>query len=326
MQLDHKNYLNTSVTDLLGLLGLKKNNVDKQKATGLVEKFGRWSLDYYKLWDDKSFYFAEGLNAFLAYSNFANISMVLGDPVGAIDDLAPLVNSFKNYCQEQNLKPCFFQTSPQLAETYQSLGFSNVKLGNESIIDVSSFNIASEKNKSLRAGLRLLDSLRYKVRYYKNPCSKEFLGELKQVSKAWLLNGEEEKSFALGSYDPDYIKSTTVMTVENFAGNVVAFVNLVSSGQPGELNIDLIRLSPELSSEILEFLFVHTILFFKELGYKRINLGMIPSLIVDTHDDQGALVLKTLMQKMSFLFVQPSLIDIKKSFADKLRPRYFYFL
>ncbi|MBT6843191.1 MAG: DUF2156 domain-containing protein [Candidatus Melainabacteria bacterium] len=326
MQLDHKKYLNTSVADLLGLLGLTTSNVNKQKATELVEQFGKGSLDYYKLRDDKSFYFTEGLNAFLAYSNFENISMVLGDPVGEFEDLVPLVNSFKKHCQKQNLKPCFFQASAQLAVTYQSLDFSSVKIGNESIIDVSSFNIASEKNKSLRAGLRLLDSLRYKVRYYKNPINREFLTELKQVSKSWLANGEEEKGFALGSFDTDYIKSTTVMTVENFAGNVVAFVDLVSSGQPGELNIDLIRLSPELSSEILEFLFVHTILFFKELDYKRINLGMIPSLIVDTHDDQGALVLKTLMHKMSFLFVQPSLIDIKKSFADKLRPRYFYFL
>lgn len=322
--LNKKKYFNNSVSDILGLFGLAKRDLDKKQATELVERYGFDNLDYYKLWKDKSFYFSKPLNAFIAYHNFADFMLALGDPVGDPKDIATLINDFKQYALSKKLNPGFFQSSEIYLDLYKRADFKIIKIGHESIIDVSNFDISNRAG--LREHLRQLDSFRYKVRYYKKPTDTRLLEDLKRVSGEWLARGQEEKRFALGSFDIDSIKSSTVMTVEDVAGNVVAFTTLVPSTRPRELNIDLLRQAPAISVEALEFLITYTILFFKELDYERINLGMIPSLITESIRDNEILVQKSLMRKMNFLFVQPSLIEIKKSFADKLRPRYFIHL
>ncbi|MDD9897847.1 MAG: phosphatidylglycerol lysyltransferase domain-containing protein [Candidatus Melainabacteria bacterium] len=283
-------------------------------------------MDYYKLWDDKDFFFGKELEGFLAYANFSEAAMVLGDPVGKLEDFPALVHEFKQAQLRKGNKPCFFQLSSQRLDLVQEQNFTTVKIGNEALVNLEAFDIADAKHRELRARLRLLDSLRYKVRHYKKINNKELFAELRKVSRDWLNSGEEEKRFALGAYSPDYIRERTVMTVENFAGNVVAFISLVPSGVDGELNMDLMRYSPEVSADVMDYLVLHAILFFKELDYKRLNLGMIPSLLLDGSRDHASMILKALMTKMKFLFVQPSLIEIKKRFADNLRPRYFAYL
>lgn len=322
--LDKKRHFNTSVSDLLGLFGLTKKGINRRRAAELVEQYGFDSLEYYKLWTDKSFYFLTSIDAFISYRNFADLSIALGDPVGPKSDLVPLINGFKQECIAKKTNPCFFSISDQYSALYQEAGFSNIKIGHEVIVDIENFDIANKPG--LRERLRQLDSFRYKVRHYKRPTDTKLLDELKRVSREWIARGEEEKKFALGSFDLDYIKSSTVMTVEDVAGNVIAFATLLPSGRNRELNIDLLRQAPAISVEALEFLITYTILFFKELDYQKLNLGMIPDLIKDSELETSTLVQKALMRKMHCLFVQPSLIDVKKSFADKLRPRYFAWL
>lgn len=326
MHIDQRRVLNTPVSELLQLFGFAKRDINRERASCLVDRYSSESLDHYKLWRDKDYFFAKDREGFLAYALFSEAAMVLGDPVGQPEDFPALVEAYKEEQLRKGYKPCFFQLSSNHLELFKKQEFTTVRIGHDALVDLEHFNITDPKHKELRARLRLLDSLRYKVRYYKKIHDKAMHEELRRVSRDWLANGEVEKRFALGAYDAEYIRSTTVMAVENFAGNLVAFINLVPSGIKGELNIDLMRYSPEVSADILDYLVLHALLFFKELDYRVVNLGMIPSLIFDGSKDHSAMILKALMNKMGFLFVQPSLIEIKKRFTNKLRSRYFGYL
>ena len=56
----------------------------------------------------------------------------------------------------------------------------------------------------------------------------------------------------------------------------MAFSNIWQGAGREELSIDLMRQVPGTPSGIMEFLFVELMLWGKEQGYRRFNLGMVP--------------------------------------------------
>ncbi len=309
----------TPLAKILDRFGLNQESPDHKLAKKILEEYGQNSLEYFKLGKDKSFYFSKTNKSFIAYRVFGRGVVVLGDPVGPYQEIEPIISSFHQLCKNKNQSICFFQTSALFIDTYKKLGFHVTSIGNEGLVNLPSFNL----NINLREKMRELDALRYKVRYYKNPNDKQLLEKLRKVSNDWLSRGQKEKTFSLGSFSEDYIKTTTVMTVEDMVGNVVAFINLIPSYKKNDMAIDLMRDSSTAPEGTIEYLLTHTILFFRELAYQRLSFGLVPIASSQNKSNLEEAVTKTVLAKMSFLFNDLSLKAVKEKFIDILEPRYF---
>jgi len=149
--------------------------------------------------------------------------------------------------------------------------------------------------------------------------------QLKQVSDGWLqIPGRRERTFTLGLFDPEYIRSTPVYAAVDPMGKILAFVNSIPSFCKGEATIDLMRHLPDAPPGIMDFLFIKLFFAKKEEGYLRFSLGMAPMAGFQEHEEASAeeRAVHYFMQQLHFLFSYQGLLHYKAKFATIWEPRY----
>jgi phosphatidylglycerol lysyltransferase len=97
------------------------------------------------------------------------------------------------------------------------------------------------------------------------------------VSDRWLQEmHEKEIAFTQGVFDKMILKGQTIITVEDREEKVYAFLDLVPDFAPGEATYDLIRKINDAPNGVLDLLMAKTLLYMKEKGFNRANLGLAP--------------------------------------------------
>ncbi len=298
---------------------------ERSLAREIVERHGRSSLDYFKFWPNKSFFFSPSRRCFIAYSVGANFAITLADPVGPPEEIAETIGGFKRFCEDNNWGVAFYQTLPDFLPIYKSLGFKRLKIGDDAIVDLTSFTLEGRARKRLRSRVKQLEKEGVRIKYYAAPIPDVLLKELREISDEWLrLPGRHESEFSLGRFDPTYLRSTPVATVEDINGRALAFVNIVPSYHSGETTIDLMRHRPDAPNGVMDFLFVKLMLRDRADGYTRFNFGMAPMSGFQEREDASVLerAVYQFFQRLTFLFSFGGLKAYKAKFASYWEPRY----
>lgn len=301
---------------------------ERALARQILQRHGRTALDHFKLWPDKSYFFNPTRDCFIAYRVAANMAVVLGDPVGAPGKVEDTLRQFQQFCDEQGWSVALHQTQPIWLGVYRGLGFRKLKLGDDAIVDLTQFSLASKRMKRFRQRVGQLEKHGVQFRHYAAPVSDELLAQLRIVSDEWLqLPNRRERSFTVGSFVPDYLRSTAIFTAEDTAGNVLAFVNLLVSYRAGEVTIDLMRHRLQAPNGIMDYLFVKLFAWSREQGYTRFNLGMAPMAGFQEREAASAAerLVHAFFQHASFLFSFSGIKQYKAKFADSWEPRYVVF-
>jgi phosphatidylglycerol lysyltransferase len=297
----------------------------RTRAAQILEKHGRSALDYFKVWPDKSYFFTESGNCFVAYRVGANLAVALGDPSGPESEMESAVREFKEYCASNDWGTAFHQALPDLLPVYEKLGYRRFKIGDDAIVELDKFSLEGRPMKEIRHTVRKLEKDGVRIQKWDPPIPNGVLQQLKSVSDEWLgISGKRERRFTLGLFDWDYVKSTPVMAAVDTEGQVLAFVNVIRSYRQGETTIDLMRHGKASPGGVMDFLFVELFQHFKAQGFSRFNLGMAP--LSGFQEGEKAAVeeraIHSFMQRMDFLFSYKGLRAYKAKFATAWEPRY----
>jgi phosphatidylglycerol lysyltransferase len=301
---------------------------ERARAREIITGYGRSSLDYFKLWPDKSYFFGPSSDCVVAYSVGANFAIALADPVGPEEGIEETVREFRRYCEDNGWGLAFHQTLPDFLPVYRRLGFRRLKIGDDAVVDLTGFNLDGRSRKRLRQKIGQLEKAGISVRRYDPPLSAKTLTQLKEVSDEWLqIPGRRERTFTLGSFEPDYVRSTPVMTVEDRQGQVLAFVNLIPSYHPGEAAIDLMRHRADAPNGVMDYLFSKLFTHCRELGFTQFNLGMAPMSGFQAREEASAAerTVHLFFQHLNFLFNFAGLKNYKAKFATSWEPRYLIY-
>lgn len=301
---------------------------ERARAEALARDYGRSALDYFKLWPDKSLFFGASGHAFLSYAVAGGFAMVLGDPVGPEDEVAPLVREFSAFCDHQDWRVAFYQTLPDFLAAYARLGFKRLKIGDDAVVELARFDLNGSAHKKERAAIRKLESAGIRVRWYEPPLDDKVLVELQQVSDEWLqIPGRRERRFTLGLFDREYVRNTAVATAEGPDGSVLAFVNLVESFHQDEATLDLMRRRGRAPNGVMDYLLIHVMLRARELGRTRFNLGMVPMAGFGEHENASVeeRAVHGFFQQLNFIFSYRGLKAYKAKFATTWEPRFLIY-
>lgn len=154
------------------------------------------------------------------------------------------------------------------------------------------------------------------------------IAQLKEVSDEWLrIPGRRERSFTLGMFTREYVRSTPVLAAADKDGKVLAFVNLIAVPGRGEITIDLMRRRTEAPNGIMDYLFVKLFLHARDKGFARLNLGMAPMAGFQEREEAGAeeRAIHSFFQQLNFLFSFRGLRQYKAKFATSWEPRYLIY-
>ncbi len=300
---------------------------ERRHARGIIERHGRTSLDFFKLWPDKSYFFSPTGRTFIAYGVAGHVALTLGDPVGPEEEIAPTIRAFLQMCFENEWAVGFHQTLPDFLPIYRNMRLKKLKIGDDAIVDVREFTLEGKRGKEFRSKVRLLENTGIHVVEYAAPVPDDVLDRLKQVSDEWLrIPGRRERGFTLGLFDRAYLRSTPIVTAVDAGGEILAFVNLIGT-RGRELTADLMRRRTDAPNGIMDYLFVKLFLYAKEKGYERFNMGMAP--MAGFHEREEASpeerAIHNFFQQLNFLFSFRGLRHYKAKFATSWEPRYLVY-
>jgi phosphatidylglycerol lysyltransferase len=298
---------------------------EQNLAKEITVRHGRSSLDFFKYWPDKTYFFSENRQCYISFRVGGGYAMVLGDPVGPEEAIEPTIRRFVEYCTNNDWPIAFHQTLPDFLPIYQKLGFRKLKIGDEAIVDLTQFSLEGKSAKKLRHEVNLLEKQGSYFTRYDPPLSPAIMEQLKQVSDGWLqIPGRRERTFTLGLFDNDYIRSTPVYTATAATGKIWAFMNSIPSFCKGEATIDLMRYLPDAPPGIMDYLFIKLFFELKAEGYTRFSLGMAPMAGFQEHEEASLeeRAVHYFMQQLNFLFSYQGLLHYKSKFATVWEPRY----
>jgi phosphatidylglycerol lysyltransferase len=294
-------------------------------AKAIVEKHGRSSLDFFKSWPDKSFFFSSSRRSFVAYRVGNHFALALADPVGPEEEIEGIIASYAEFCRQNDWGAGFHQTLPDFLPAYEKLGFRKIKVGDDAIVDLARFSLDGKERKVFRHIVNKLEDGGIEYQWHEPPLSDDVVAQAEQVSDAWLgIGGRKERQFTLGAFDPGYIRSTPLAAAVDAAGKMLAFANQIPSYRAGEATIDLMRHRPDAPAGVMDYLFVRLFLQMKEKGFARFSLGMAPMSGFRENENASAeeKAIHSFFQRLNFLFSYRGLKHYKAKFADSWEPRY----
>jgi phosphatidylglycerol lysyltransferase len=297
-------------------------------AARVTEGYGRSSLDFFKLWPDKSYYFNETSNCFIAFSVANNLAIALADPAGPEDEVEETVRSFMSLCRSNDWGVAFYQVPPDCLPIYKRLGLKRLKIGDEARVYLKGFNLEGRHRKKLRSNVRRFEERGYRIVECEPPLNDEVVRKSKEVSDDWLsLPGRRERRFTLGSFNKAYLRATPLYALVDGEGTFIAFVNRIKSYRPAEATIDLMRHRADAPNGAMDYLFTKLFLDCKAKGYEWFSLGMAPLAGFREGERPGAQerAIHYVISHLNSLFNYSGLRRFKAKYADEWEPRYLIY-
>ncbi|MDB2414149.1 bifunctional lysylphosphatidylglycerol flippase/synthetase MprF [Rickettsiales bacterium] len=232
---------------------------------------------------DKQILWGENYSAFLMYGISTKYWVVMGDPVGSIEQQEMLVWRLAEMADRKGVKLAFYQVSRDKLPLYIDMGMILVKLGETALVSLESFGLEGEKRSGLRHTNNKMTKLGLTFEVLDFEQVREHMNELKEISDNWLLNKKtHEKQFSLGFFSEEYVSKAAVAVAKQ-EGKIIAFANLWVTNSKQEISIDLMRYIDIAPRDVMEWLFIQIMLWGKTQGYKNFDLGMAPLAGLETH-------------------------------------------
>jgi phosphatidylglycerol lysyltransferase len=248
---------------------------ERARAVSILEKYGKSTFDYFKVWPDKSFFFSPSRESFFSYRMVGGVAFCLADPVGPEGDRDTVIKAFLKFCGENGWQAAVMM--PDDPSIYNQYGLSLFMVGEEAVIDLEYFTAHTANNRHFRRLQSVFEREKYQVVRYKPPVSPLVLNEAQQVSRQWLaLPHHREYGFFQGRFERAYVEKCTLCALRDRNGAMVAFINEVPSYRSGEASFDLMRYVPGSHWGVMDYLFMQMMLIQKKEGYRTFNFAVAP--------------------------------------------------
>ena len=225
---------------------------------------------------DKALLLDDANKALLMYGVEGRSWVALGDPLGDEAAGTELAWRFRELAERHGGWTVFYEVSAERLPLYIDLGLSLLKIGEEAIVPLDTFNLDGGHRKGLRRALKDAEKKSVSFEVVAESDAAPLFGTLREISDSWLAEkSSREKGFSLGRFDEQYLARHPIALV-SVDGKPVAFANMWTSEARDELSVDLMRWSTEAPGGMMDYLFIQLMLWGKAAGYRNFNLGMAP--------------------------------------------------
>ncbi len=294
-----------------------------QRAAALLEKFGNSSLDYFKTYSDKQWWFSTDGEAFIAFKTTSSYAIVLENPVCAPTQLTATIQAFDQFCRQNGLRSVYYRIPEASAPIYRKMNKKLLPIGEEAVVHLDIFSIQGKENSALRNAVNKMTKSGFTSQVNEPPLRDGFLQQLRAVSDDWLRDNERnELGFSQGSFSESQLKNQTILTIQNPEEKIVGFVNLIPNYAPGEANFDLMRKTADAPNGTMDFLFIKLFEYLKNKGYRTCTIGLVPMSGIEKPTNLQEQLLKIAYERMRPFSHYKSLRHFKEKFNPTWQQMY----
>jgi lysyl-tRNA synthetase, class II len=301
---------------------------ERREATDLVHEHGRDTLAFFKLRQDAHYHFNDDRSAFLGYRVANGVMLIAGDPVGARTALPDLVRDACAFAEIRGLHVAALGASRSLLPVYRKAGLRSLYLGDEAIVDTTSFSLEGRWIRKVRQSVSRVQAAGYtaEVRDYED-LDDAMHDELEHVSAQW-RQGAAERGFtmAMDSLRGAHHAGSAIVAARDAGGHVRAFIHFVPSyGRPA-MSLSFMRRERDTPNGLMEFVIVRAIELLRDRGVEEVSLNF--AAFARWLDRPGGRVERALGRVISFanpFFQIESLHSFNAKFGPRWEPRYLVF-
>lgn len=248
----------------------------------IVNEYKGSSLTHLVYLRDKFIYMNEDKDVMFQYQIYADKIFVLGNPIGNKEKIFDEIENFYSFADLYGYTLVFYQIEEDMITYLHSHGYDFMKIGEEAMIDVASFEVVGNKMKSLKKSRNRMIKEGYTFDMIFPPYSKETIERLREISDNW-LGGRKEKGYSVGFFDEYYLSKEAIGVIKDAEGEIKGFANIMNMYDNGKsFSVDLMRFEGDSAAGLMDFMFINLIEKGKEQGYERFNMGMAPLANVGT--------------------------------------------
>jgi len=291
-----------------------------------LDIYGNSAMDYFKTYKDKLIYRSAELEGFISYRISGNFAVVLETPVTSPENLKAFIKSFDKYCFESGVKSFYYRVPEESLDPFISSGKKKLYLGQEGVVDLTSFSLAGGNRKSIRNALKKVEEKGFKGKLYTAPIKDGLLQKIKSVSDEWLADTDrEEIVFSQGMFDWEELKGQSIITVENAEEKIVAFLNVIPDYARGEGTYDLIRKTADAPNGVIDFILVELFNYLKAMGRTSVNIGFAPLSGLEEPKNLTERSMKFAYEKIKSFSHYKGLRDAKDKFSPEWHNKYLVY-
>jgi lysyl-tRNA synthetase class 2 len=247
---------------------------DLERARDIVARHGRGTLDYFALRDDKQFFFTQ--DSLVAYAVFGGICIASPDPIGPAVERRRAIEDFWAFADANGWGVGVVGAAEEWLPLYLAAGMRSIYIGDEAVVDVTTFSLAGNKMKGLRQAVSRVERLGYSVEFL-DPAlaSPAIISELVPLLTS-SRRGDEEKGFSmmLGRMFHSGDEGLLLTVVRDAERRPVALCQFVPSAAISGYSLDCMRRDRgDHPNGLLDFALCKTIAYLAERGGTGLSLN-----------------------------------------------------
>jgi lysyl-tRNA synthetase class 2 len=297
-------------------------------AEQLVQAHGTDSLAYFKLRQDKSWFFCPQGSAFLGYRVEGGTAVISGDPVGPAEDMPALLRAFRTFARAQAWRVVALGVSAESVQKLRDEGFRSLYIGDEAIVRPDTFSLEGRAIRKVRQSVGRLERAGYSVRILRaGEADPALRAEVARVSEDW-LGRQPERGFAM-AMDAVFAYPQSVLAVaEGPDGTLGGYLHWVPAPASGGWSLAAMRRGKGTPNGLMEYLIVESVEWARQDGAGELSLNF--AVFGDVlRSGSGARAWKrafrSVLLRLDRLFQLERLNGFNRKFHPEWRPRYLCF-
>lgn len=300
----------------------------RRLAVQLVREHGQDTLSFFKLREDKLYYFNSDRTAFVGYRVEARMMLLSGDPIGPPESFGDLLLDVRRFARAHGLKLGVLGASEALVPIYQGLGLQTLYLGDEAVVELDGFTLEGRAIRKVRQSVNRLTRAGYTAEMCTlDEIDDATMDQIEHVMKVGRI-GKQERGFAMqmdgihGVLEQD----TLFLLARDASGTLRGMLHFVPCyGRPA-MSLSTMRRDPTTPNGLMEFLVVYAIELMRERGIQEMSLNFAPftKYMRDPHGLGERALGRTATMLNSHLQIE-SLYRFNVKFQPRWDPRYLIY-
>ena len=309
-------------------LGAPPDEAEREAAIRLVRAHGADTLAYFKLRSDLHYLFSADRRAFVGYRIQGRVMVISGDPIGPEDALPDVMRAVIEFAERRGLTLAALGAGAPTLPLYRQAGLQSLYIGDEAIVDTSSFSLEGRPIRKVRQSVARLTKAGFAAAVHDvGSLDAETQSELARVR----TNGRGEASergfsMALDRVGGDPQCDSVVVVARDAEGRIRGFLHFVPTyGRPA-MSLSCMRRDRDTPNGLTEFLVVRAIELLRERGVEELSLNFAAfARVMQQPENVRDRVLGRLIALANPFFQIESLYRFNAKFFPRWEPRYLVY-
>ncbi|QHC56027.1 bifunctional lysylphosphatidylglycerol flippase/synthetase MprF [Rathayibacter tanaceti] len=319
-----------AIIALLRATDIQRVRGDEARYRALLTRHGAGSLGHQGTWEGNAHWISRDGEGGVAYRVIGGVALTLSDPACTPERRADTVAEFVRFCDERSWTPVFYSIHDELLPIFDDLGWSRLSVGEETILELSAFELTGKQWQKVRYPLNRGIKLGIRAEWTSWPeLSLGMANQIVDLSERWVAEKAlPEMGFTLGGIDevrdPD-VALLLAVGPDGVLQGVTSWLPVHREGRVIGWTLDFMRRSDDAMPGIMEFLIASAALRVKEEGAEFLSLSGAPLATAPIEEGQQPpepTVLSRLLEFLSRTLEPAYGFTSLFRFKAKFHPRY----